>query len=103
MSDERCADSKRAFIGPVIDETTGSRVCWTHDENHQNRSGIVRPIYEGECMDDSAVFVDGEPGSWAPYETVGDMKRSHGPIRANSRNFRVGWDQIFGNKNVGSA
>ena len=102
--DAECKMTKTAFRGPVVDETTGARVYWTHGEDHENQSGVALPIGEGESMSDEAVFVDGGPGSWVPYQTVGDMKRSGGPVRANSRDYRDGWDRVFGGAmTVGSA
>lgn len=81
-----------AILGP---ETAGGVHVARHYPDHSWRTGVFRPLTEGEPVYGEVVCL--EPRDDGTY-SVQPAESGSGPAMVNNKAFRDGWDGIFGKK-----
>lgn len=107
MAKEECHLGDRLHIGP--DRGDGVHHCIRHTPDHEVKHGFVKPVKDGEPLNDGSSLVsikyDSRVGDFEVtpiYEPRSEGKS--GPAMVASNEYRSGWDRIFGSKaTVGSA
>lgn len=101
----KCAGEDIVHLGPVISED-GSRAAVRHTADHQIQKGVMRPVKDGSPLaadEDCLSLTLRDDGSYDVDELYSAPKTSEKPAMVNSKEFKTGWDRIFGKQTVGVA
>ena len=101
MSKDKDKNCPGNYMIPGPELPNGDRLCLTHNENHESGVGIMMRIKHGKPIPDEARMVSPIEGTplYRIGESVAEMKSaSIGPAKVNSRDYKSGYDRVFGKK-----
>ncbi len=98
-------DEDVLFMGPDVGEDRDIRPFVRRRPGQDFEAGLMRPVRDGEPLDQDAVFLEHKgPGPVYRVTNVFEPKESGIRSRPSTDDYRDGWDRIFGNKTpVGQA
>ena len=110
-NDSKCTVKDELVPGPAIGN---GRLFVRHNANHEVSVGVLHPVKEGENIAGRDVLrldhIEGqryavtELNSTAKPTSAPASSDKTGPAQVNTKNYRDGWDRIFGTKpTVGQA
>jgi hypothetical protein len=97
-----CPGEDQLVIGGAPDES-GHVPYVRHTADHEIEAGVMRPVQEGEAIDENSFRLEHRSGPIYAVKPVSEGDRK-GPAKVASDAFRSGWDNIFGKRQpVGQA
>ena len=91
MSEKKDVED-RLQLGPALDDRHN---LFFRQNSKGVECGVARHVRDGECLDDTALLLEG-PG---PFYKVHEINTKAGRSKPATKDYRDGWDRVFGKPN----